>query len=281
MKMTPIRREIVKSLTGLNDQLCFFLFLEYELIRRLSDFGPAVEDAFVTDVFSQNTKAVRIHVRLREIHQFQAEHRSLTLLSYFSTSYEVASKFFSSAAELLCVANGLSCNEQFTSEPERKYVSWLQEVSATLPQPVLSDTMTYCRYRRNAHIHRHEVPSVSYSAFVASSGANLNSHWRGTRESLDFTIPSVGPITEDHSIVLIKLMRIVVEDLDRHLASTLIPVGVGRLVAEELFSKCRTRMNSDVALKRARRLAHELKVGYGATLSPAELDMLVRCVGVR
>lgn len=281
MNKTPICDQVISRLIALNDQLCFFLLLENELKRRLADFGPGIQHAFTTEVFAQNPYAPKIHVCLGELTAFQAANRSFTFGAYFSTSYEVGSEFFGLATDLLVRVNGITSQRPQREGPEETYRRTISVAGLPAPPEELISTMSYIRHRRNSFIHLVAVPSDTFSALASTSGPAMNRYWDQTRDSVNFAVAHVGPIEEAEAIALIKLIRIVVQDLDQHLASIVSREGVLAELAEQKFAHRPQRMNSDVAAERRRALAAALLHAYGGTAPESELDAVVRRVGVR
>src|SRR5689334_22589779 len=95
---TPLLPIINKKLAALNDQFCFYLFLEHEFKQQLSDFSPVVSRLFTSDVFAKNVYAPKIHVKIEKIPEFQERSRSFTFGSYFSTSYEIVSDYLDTSS---------------------------------------------------------------------------------------------------------------------------------------------------------------------------------------
>lgn len=278
MRKTPVRKHILPRLIALNDQLCFFLFLENELDRRLLDFGPDVKHAFTPDVFAQNFYASKINVRLNSLQAFQRANRSFTFGAYFCTSYEVASDFFEQAMNLIQETTTSVTKQNNKGGPEDAYLRSLR--AAGLPQvdTELIYTMTYCRHRRNAFIHMLDNAPTGYKDLVTRNGAMLNNYWSSSKDELDFSQPNIDSPDESQTISLVKLLRITIQGLDSHLASILDQKGVLRLLAQQLFGSKPVRMNSEVVARRYRSLGKTFRNHYGGLASEFDLDKAVRSI---
>lgn len=280
---TPIRKAIAKGIEALNDQLQFFLLTEFELLDRLANFTPAIESAFTSDVFARNPYAPRIHVRLKEMKRHQTANRQFTFGAYFSTAFEVASTFFSRATDLLKETNRVTINApRIRNEgPESHYHRSLSMSGFSAPPDEIRDTFTYCRYRRNGIIHLAKAASPSFASFISAQGSALNAYWGSTRGAVDFSVPAVSWLSESDVLTLIKLLRISVIELDEHLASIVQAAGAVTYSAQSEFGQESVRMNADVARQRVKRLRATVKRDFGFEPSGAELEEVVRIVGVR
>ncbi len=268
MNKTPILSDILPRLEALNDQQWFFRLLEHEFMDRLNDSGPKIAQAYTTDIYARNPYSSRIHIKLSELPEFQAAHRALTFGAYFSTSYEIATKFFSSAIELLRVMMP-GCIEEwndFVGAPEGQYARLLADSTVATSTPVTActlETISYCRYRRNAFIHDNIAPPPAFSSLVSTHGTALNARWASEREDLDFRVPLTGTPNDKDIIVLFQLLRICLQELDVHLASLISPEAIARYIAVNRYGKQRTRMNIEIARSRASDIRKQAQLQFG------------------
>jgi hypothetical protein len=281
MNKTPVKGVVLSRLTALNDQLCFFLLLEEELIRRLDDFGPGVQSAFTSDVFARNPYAPKIHVRISQLESFQTSNRAFTFGAYFSTSYEVASEFFDLAESLLIRVSNVEVLKSRKEGPEDRYNRVVANAGLLQPPVEIISTLAYCRYRRNSFIHLGSVPVPRYLKLSSTRGPLLNSYWGATRLPVDFTEARISPLGDEETIALLKVLRISVERLDMHLAGILDRHAVLVDLTLQRFGKEAVRMNTEVARRRVRMIASLLKLQFGGSAPGAEVDSIVRGIGVR
>jgi len=272
-KKTPLLPLITQKLAALNDQFCFFLFIEQEFNRRLPDLSPAVSDLFTSDVFATNPYSPKIHVRVKQIPDFQSRNRVFTFGSYFSTSYEVVSDYIdTSSLNLLQQIIPASYKPLKHKQIEKQFFNILQASGCNIPDQELIDTLTYIRLRRNHLIHLGDSLVPWFSSHISSCGASLNAYWLGTVEELDFTSLDIDSLTEKETIDFLKLLRIITERLDSTVASSLSPENVLLFTAKQLKLTSRQVFNSDFVQRKAKMLKKqtELEFEIQCTLEQAE-----------
>jgi hypothetical protein len=81
---TPLLREALDRLSALNDQLCYFTFVEEEFERRLTQVDSEAQDLYTTQVFTNNSRAHRIYVKIKDLSAFQRETKSAALGAFAS-----------------------------------------------------------------------------------------------------------------------------------------------------------------------------------------------------
>jgi hypothetical protein len=283
MPKTPLQDPTVARLAALNDQLCFFLLLEHQLLDRLKDFSPSISANYTAEVFARNPYASRIHVTLDKLPRFQLENRALTFAAYFSLSYEVASGYFEDAEELVKALLGPPPQPigNVNGGPEDRYRVVLQRYGlAPLPRLFL-ETMSYLRYRRNAFAHLGASPQQVFVTFATTNGAALNADWSGRAAPVDFTVATVASLAEEETISSLKVFREIVQGLDEHLGSQLPIANVVESIAAAEFDAKPTRINSDVIAFRKGMLAARLQRDFGLMAGDAVLDAAARRHGVR
>lgn len=262
MKKTPIRTDTLRIIANLNNQLCFFLLMESELISRLEDFGPGIQSAYMTDLFSKNPHAEKIHVRLSQVPTILIENRYSTFGAYFSTTYEIASGFFPKALELLQETTGIDSVKREKEGPESHYRRDLTHRGMIdLPERALG-TFSYCRYRRNAFIHQDNLANNNFLDFVKNKGHFLNSAWSTSKGDIDFSKSTIESLSQGETIDMIKLLRISIEDLDAHLCSVVEPLNLIQLIVRQEFSHSAAPINSDVLKQRAKKVISKLMYEY-------------------
>jgi hypothetical protein len=280
---TALGRGIEEALTSLNDQYCFFLFLECEFIGQIKSSAEAALTEFTTDLFTNNPYASRIHVRLGSLPAFQQAHRSATFAAYFSSSYEVSSAFVDEALGALRAANtsSLTVPPRLRDGPEQYYWRTLIASGYALPAPEIIETLTFFRHKRNALVHLSTNPPIAFVMHTQRSGTNLNGFWTRAKVQIDFTDPSTGPLSERDALDALKLLRIIVQRLDAHLISILDGRGVASVEAVRMFGSQKVRMNREVAAARVKILGRVLVRDYGLTVGGGDLDVAVRAANPR
>jgi len=252
---TPLLAPIQDGLATLNDQLCFFLFAENELVRRLDDFSPKVAELYTTDVFGKNPYARTIHIRIEELKEFQVRNRTFTFGAYFSTSYEVFQDFYDRATQLLSEINSRTFVEVKDNRKEWAYLQTLIASSCAQPDQEIIDTLTYIRMRRNHFIHRNPSLADGIECIIKDKGLSLNNYWAEARQYLDFTNPDIAVFHEVETIDLMKLLRIIVIRLDENLSGNLLTDNIiKRIASEQLNGKSKPSTVAD-----AERLSRKVK----------------------
>ena len=235
MPKTPLRTLLLRRLTALNDQLCFFQLIDYEFEERLGTFGSGVANAYTPDVFARNPFAERINVTVAELPRFRHEHRGLTLGAHFVSSYEVAAQFFTMAQALLLEVNGtLSAPKRLREGPEQYYSRLLKASGLSAAPKMLLESLTYCRHRRNAFVHLSASVPQSFVLLTTQQGSALNARWQNERGAVDFCLPTIAPLDDKEALTLLQLLRICVQDLDEHLSSILDTGGIAKYVSQRL-----------------------------------------------
>jgi hypothetical protein len=281
--VTRLGKEIEHRLADFNDEMSFFLFLDHEFSKRLSDFGTAVGKLFTTDVFVRNPYAPTIHVKVDELPTFIGRNRSATFSVYLTASYEVASSFLDTALEFLQVTNAgtLVMPNRIREGPEQYYARALTASGLPSPGDDLIRTMSWIRHRRNSLVHVAGIATHAYSDLVRDHGQALNAFWATAKLSLDFSNPALGPLDEEQAIELLKILRISIQKLDLHFVSLIHSDGLAKAEAKRLFSRESIRMNKLVAHERSEKLRRELWRGYHIRANDAELIEAAQAYGIK
>jgi hypothetical protein len=280
---THTGREVIRALADLNDQYSFFLFLEHQFSEQLDTLDQSTINQYTSQAFPRNPFGKWIHVRIGQLPSFLNSNRGVSFGAYLSTSYEVAAGFTDKAYELLKTNNSSSVvfpKKDGGQGPEQYYRRVLTASGYSQPPKELLDTMTFVRLRRNAIIHLGASPKPGYETFARSIGPSLNTFWKNSRIRVDFTMPTIGPPSERDTLDLIKLLRVVTQKLDAHLASIIDVSGLTNFVAQELFGHENVRMNLLVRKERTRKLLARLVRDFGFSGSTAAIETAVNCVGV-
>lgn len=78
---------------------------------------------------------------------------------------------------------------------------------------------------------------------------------------------------------MLKLLRIIVETLDFHLASNLSTNGMITYLAQEQFASKPQRINADVIKERIRKIKNLGETIFGATLIDSDIEPIVKVIG--
>ena len=142
-------------------------------------------------------------------------------------------------------------------------------------------TITYFRLRRNHIIHHASTIAPRMQTFIANHCNPLNHYWLGTAEELDFSDLHVFTFQERECIDALKMLRIVLERVDAHVASLLDVGNLTDRVAEDLFGSKPQKLNADTVRSRAQALKKRIEGGYGLSPNQATLDSAARKHGAK
>jgi len=206
-------------LADLNDQYCYLSLVDARIFPQIAEAAQKHPEWYTTDLFPDEPAAGRLHVRLRSIEKFRRDTGDLARASFFSTSYEVVRHY------LLDVASDLGAETLSQGEAVETHLGdRVTYLGAALDNTVIS-TLEYLRLRLNQLTHRLPRGNVGLRALVKHRGAILNKRWR-MEETVDFsTIPSLR-LPDDECVGLLRLLRILVEEIDDVAARALDPFPV-------------------------------------------------------
>lgn len=277
---TPIQKPYVDKLSNLNDQLCFYQFNREELKQKLSNFSETANPLFTTDLFKNNEYAKKIHVTFEKLPEFQELNETLNFGAYFSFSYEFLSSYIDDVILLIEKINGvtLTVNEQ-KKEPEKRLKKAIEKCSLGTPSQEIFDTIAYFRLRRNYFTHILDTLNSKFLDIVNVKGAGLNAYWSSARTELDFTQQNVEEFNENETIELLKIIKIILKEVDEFIGGILNKVGVAEYVTSEIYLPEPTKINADVIEKRKRKVASVSKQQFEIILTDADMDNAVKTIG--
>ncbi len=277
---TPIQKPYIEKLSNLNDQLCFYQFNREELKQKLSNFSNSANPLFTTDLFKNNEYAKKIHVTFEKLPEFQELNETLNFGAYFSFSYEFLSSYIDEVIILIEKINGVSltASEQ-RKEPEKRLKKAIEKCLLGTPNQELFDTIAYCRLRRNYFTHILETLNTKFLEIVNVKGLGLNSYWSSARTELDFTQQNVEEFNENETIDLLKIIKIILKEVDGFIGEILNKVGVAEYVTSEIYLPKPTRINTEIIKKRKRKVSAVAKQKFEITLTDPEMDNAVKTIG--
>ena len=125
--------------------------------------------------------------------------------------------------------------------------------------------------------------STSFADLIHNRGPALNSYWGNrtpSQDRVDFASEQIDKFPPHETIQLLGLLRIILEELDACLASSLENQGVILRLANQKFGKEKTRMNSDVAESRAKTIKGMASREFGLSCTIDDILPIARTVGV-
>lgn len=279
---TPVQKPYIDKLSNLNDQLCFYQFNREELKQKLSNFSETANPLFTTDLFKNNQYAKKIHVTFEKLPEFQEQNETLNFGAYFSFSYEFLSSYIDDIILLIEKINGVSltANEQ-KKEPEKRLKKAIEKCSLGTPNQELFDTIAYFRLRRNYFTHILDTLNSKFLDIVNVKGAGLNAYWSSARSELDFTQQNVDEFNENETIELLKIIKIVLKEVDEFVGGILNNVGVAEYITSEIYCHNPTRINAEIISKRKSKVSSVAKQQFEIILTDAEMDNAVKTIGIK
>lgn len=277
---TPIQKPYIEKLSNLNDQLCFYQFNREELKQKLSNFSEKANPLFTTDLFKNNEYAKKIHVTFEKLPEFQELNETLNFGAYFSFSYEFLSSYIDDVIILIEKINrvSLTANEQ-KKELEKRLKKAIEKCSLRTPNQELFDTIVYCRLRRNYFTHILGALNTKFLEIVNVNGIGLNSYWSSARTELDFTQQNVDEFNENETIDLLKIIKVILKEVDRFIGGILNKVGVAEYVTSEIYLPKPTRINTEIIKIRKRKVFAVAKQTFEIELTDTEMDNAVKTIG--
>jgi len=281
MTKTPLIAEFLDRIATLNDQLCFFLFNEEELKKRINDLSDNVQDHYITDFFKSNKFSKKIHVRLNEFLKVQKKNRIFTFGAYFSTSFELTKGYLNNSLDLLSKINSSTfILKNKDNAIEIKYIKTLRASKCITPDINLIDTLTYLRLRRNHFTHINKNPNKNFEKFINQNGLKLNSYWSDIikLDHIDFTNKKISNFDENVTIELIKLLRIIIQELDKNLSLSLNSEGILTNIAKREFFNKPVGMNTYIEKERIKKLKKLVKMEYGINCTDSMAKKIVNSI---
>ena len=277
---TPIQKPYIDKLSNLNDQLCFYQFNREEFKQKLSNFSKTANPLFTTDLFKNNEYAKKIHVTFEKLPEFQELNETLNFGAYFSFSYEFLSSYIDDVIILIAEINGVTLTvSQQKKEPENRLKEAIVKCSLGTPNQELFDTIAYFRLRRNYFTHILDTLNSKFLNIVNVKGPGLNTYWSSARTELDFTQQNVDEFSENETIDLLKIIKIVLREIDEFIGSILNKEGVADYVTSEIYLHKPTKINGEIIAQRKKKVVAVAKQQFEITLTDAEMDNAVKTIG--
>jgi hypothetical protein len=278
---TILVKKYLERLSNLNDQLCYFQFTRNELNSRINNFGDNARKLYLPDIFAQNNMAPRLNVTLGKLPDFQLENQTFTFGAYIATSYEIVSYYLEDSLDLLEEFNPSTYQSNNDRQLEEKYFLTLTNSGYSLINREIIDTLKYIRLRRNHFTHLSTTLKSVFNDLIIQKGNNLNNYWKGAINSLDFSSTDVEIFYEEETIEIIKLLRIIVEELDKNLSINLSHEGIITYLSKLTYENNPQRINADVIEQRTKKILSLAKQEFGITLLNSEIKPIVKTIGIR
>ena len=165
--------------------------------------------------------------------------------------------------------------------PEKRLKSIISKSNSGLLNEEIFDTITYFRLRRNYFTHLLDRLDDNLLGLISSKGISLNEYWTSALTTLDFTHNNVEDFDESETIDLLKIIRILLIEIDEKIGGILNRAGIAEYITNELYQASTTRKNQDLINERKRQVLHMAKRDFDITLSDNDMDNAVRTIGWR
>lgn len=284
MTKTYFLKNYIEKIDALNDQLWYYLFATDELNRQLNAFSDKAKENFTIDLFKTNSYSKRIHVKVSSLPKHQKENKNLTFGAYFATCYEISSKYLRTVFDTLQTFNSLTLyNWDSRKEPEKNLISLLNKEGLIVPNENITDTFTYLRLRRNHFTHIIVTPNPKLSGFITATCPRLNTYWQtsGAISDLDFTKSLVRDFTQEETIELIKLVRICVNEIDKHVSTILNTNSVIEHIVKREYDGKSVKLNPYMLKQRIDKIVYIGKTDLGLTLTNTQIEPYATTIGIR
>lgn len=276
---TILLGKYITRLANLNDQLCFFQFNRNELNKKLSELDSKAGKLYTTDVFPNNSMASRIHVKIEDLPIFQDQNQTFSFGSYISTSYEIFSYYLKDSLELLSKINSSTYILTSSNQIEEKYFLTLNSsLVSSVPREII-DTIKYLRLRRNHFVHLSEAIDTQLNELITINGLRLNSYWSTILTELDFSSMDILKFDEKETIDILKLFRIILEELDANIAASLSHEGIAEFLTIREYSAKFQWKNTDLISQRVKKIRDFCVSDFSINISESIIQSKVEIVG--
>jgi hypothetical protein len=284
MRRTFFLKDHIDKIDMLNDQLWYYLLATEELNNKLLNFSALAKENYVEDLFNNNIYRKRIHVKVSSLPDHQKENKNLTFGAYFATCYEIGSKYIRRAFDVLIDFNRLT-NYSWDSGkgPEKNLELLFARSGLTTPNNNHIETLTYLRLRRNHYTHINENIAPTLQGIITSSATRLNSFWHRPQNAVnvDFSRTLIRNFLQDETMQLIKVLRICIVEIDKHVASLLDRSKVIEHIVKREYEKKKSRMNTIVLAERVSEIKNICHREMGFTCTAAQIEPYARLIGAR
>jgi hypothetical protein len=285
MARTHLQQDFVPTIDKLNDQLWYFLFASEELNKQISSFSTRARENYTTDLFHTNPYSSRIHIPVAQLLEQQQRNKQFTFGSYFSSAYETFSYYLRELFQALVTFNGYAGPSWRSSDgPERNIERLIHNNGLPSPPIRILRTIGYLRYKRNHFTHLATSASPVFTSFARLHGADLNNDWVIPKivTHLDFTATTnPSEFTQEGTIDLFKILRIVLIELDEYTGGLLDIKGITHYLANQIFGHESIRTNLFIRRQRTSRIQTQARMIFQRKPAEADCTPFVATIGVR
>lgn len=262
MPKTPIRNPYMKQLAAVNDQLCYYLFADKEVQRRLEGVPRSKAQLPTTDVFPDNEFSPRIRVNLGELESFRAGNRNSNCGLSFAMGTEYLMDYMADVQGLRRAISPSGYDQISADAEEEQLLKKLEKWGSSEVDVEIFVTARYLRLRRNHFIHNRSELSPGLTKFIRYESKPIDKFWRERTDldGLDFSKHDVRTFAVQETLTLMKLLRVCLEEVDAAVASTLDYGDIVKFEARSLFT--RDRSSKAVTKKTIRQVGRIISIHY-------------------
>ncbi|MDP2450134.1 MAG: hypothetical protein Q8M93_01585 [Polaromonas sp.] len=270
---TPHRNAFLNALAQVNDQVCFVLFLDFQIGPELQDLADKQAAEYTPTVFPENPFAERIYVSMGKLLTFRSAQVQTALGVSFAFAVEQLLLYIETSIRHWSEINGVVC--QFTEPIDACLQSWALKNANGKIDANLIKTVKYLRLRRNHVIHNASELTSELTKTLKYDGPSLQKSWefRTTIPGLDFSSGATRVFSADETISLIKLVRICVEEIDAFLAKELDGASVLKWLDKDLLTRQPELRAEGAAIitRRVRKVKKRVLEMYALVATPTEV----------
>ncbi|MEP3948104.1 hypothetical protein [Ascidiaceihabitans sp.] len=219
---TPLLKSFRNRLDIANDQLCFSAFYAYEASQLVSAKAAKQPDSFTSEVFDRNPFSSRIHRCMNDMANFQTEFLAQASATALHVGVETLLAYMSAVRSHSSSLHGGEASSMGNPE-EEELLKHLQDVSCILEKE-LFDTTSYLRRRRNHLVHMLADPTNEMKRFWNKGACFVTDFWSKRPAQLfdfDFFSQDLAEFTIEDGFAIMNILRIIMSDIDRAIASSL------------------------------------------------------------
>lgn len=266
---TPHRNRYTADIAKVNDQICFYLFVDAELKAKLDLIPTSALANYTPQFFPGNPYSARIHVPLEKLELFRTAQRIQTLGMGFSFAVERLLDYIEETIVHWATVNGIALK---IIEPIDECLDDFCAKNTKSPLDVnLIKTIKYLRLRRNNFIHQAASPTAECTKLIKNDGTKLQSYWaaKTTVPGVSFSSSNLSVFDSDETITFLKVMRVCIEELDATLAPNINATAIAKILHDDLLMRQPelrpdTKVNHEVRIRKVKKRAKELH-GLSAT----------------
>lgn len=265
---TKFLNRFKKRLASVNNQLCYHFFASEQARPGIDEAASLQPEKNVSASFPENSFSSRIDIRNRLLpgfHKVATETLGgIALVSGVECVLSHLDEIQDFRAELAPTIVDTFKHDKAEEKISHKLASW-----GAPPSLELTKTLAYLRLRRNHIAHANQDPHPSLKAVTAQYGNLLTNYWAQQPASLpdlQFTSKNYLVRTEKEAFSLINICRIVMEEYDGILCST-IPQSTFEAFELKKFITANKAIRGHKIETRLRKFSAQFRQNYGTEVT--------------